>query len=775
MTRPVASCIMPTYNRRRFVPGAVERFLAQDLADLELIVVDDGTDPIGDVLPADPRVRYHRLDRRIVLGAKRNLACSLAAAPIVVHWDDDDWSASWRVGRQLEALELTGADVCGVSTLLFHDAERSEAYRYTYPDDRAARAWVAGTSMAYRREFWERNRFPEIRNGEDTRFLWTAGPKRVHRLDDERMVVARIHSSNTAVKRPSGNRWRRLDAETARQLGQQLDRDAHPSGETVVPRVPKVECSMSPARPAAAEAPAPGRHVVVSIPYFGCGSYLVDTVESILEQTHRDLTLVVTNDADPEPPWDRLAHVDDPRLIRFDLGANRGRYFVDDVVLRAVDGDLFLVQDADDWSEPDRVRALLEELERHSCDAVISDVNVFCERPTADGFSGPHTSRGRIERARPLARPVGPELRYLACHHGLFRRDSLLRLGGYFGGHLIGYDTFVMSLLLMTGRVGVVPRSLYHRRQRDGSLTTAPATGMRSPARREVRRSLSTLHRDLHALHQDRQQLGDDEFFDRLRRRCAREVAPALVAARDADVARLQTLADRRADLPTPPSASAPATPTAARTGVVAPSLDDLVARTLPWGRWTIEPALARRLAAHLANLRPRHILEAGSGVSTLFLARHVAEHGGRFVSLEHHEDFLRRTRELLDRFDLRDHVELIHAPINSFVGRDGVERRWYGVDLQGRFDFAFVDGPPQAIGRDGTMFALAAHRASPFELWLHDAVRDHEQDCLRTWSRRFRFRVAEVDSSGKGLAILKSFSRNGQSAPRRRAVIAPA
>lgn len=45
------SCLMPTYNRRAFVPQAVDYFLRQDYPSRELIVVDDGTDPVEDLIP----------------------------------------------------------------------------------------------------------------------------------------------------------------------------------------------------------------------------------------------------------------------------------------------------------------------------------------------------------------------------------------------------------------------------------------------------------------------------------------------------------------------------------------------------------------------------------------------------------------------------------------------------------------------------------------------------------------------------------------------------
>ena len=73
---PLVSCIMPTYNRRRFVPLAIGYFLRQDYPNRELIIVDDGTDPVQDLVPDDPRIRYMSLEAKHSIGAKRNLACN---------------------------------------------------------------------------------------------------------------------------------------------------------------------------------------------------------------------------------------------------------------------------------------------------------------------------------------------------------------------------------------------------------------------------------------------------------------------------------------------------------------------------------------------------------------------------------------------------------------------------------------------------------------------------------------------------------------------------
>jgi glycosyltransferase involved in cell wall biosynthesis len=103
-TQPLASCITPTANRRRFVPQAIRYFLAQDYSNKELLVVDDGEEAVDDLVPEDEWIRYIRLPRKTVLGEKRNHAAAEARGEIIVHWDDDDWNAPWRLHYQVEEL-----------------------------------------------------------------------------------------------------------------------------------------------------------------------------------------------------------------------------------------------------------------------------------------------------------------------------------------------------------------------------------------------------------------------------------------------------------------------------------------------------------------------------------------------------------------------------------------------------------------------------------------------------------------------------------------------
>ena len=120
-TGPLVSCVMPTANRRAFVPQAIRYFLRQDYAKKELLVLDDGSDPVADLVPNSDVIRYIRLPQRMSLGAKRNLACAEARGEVIAHWDDDDWYAAFRLQYQVKSLVSSTAEICGSRQPLFFD------------------------------------------------------------------------------------------------------------------------------------------------------------------------------------------------------------------------------------------------------------------------------------------------------------------------------------------------------------------------------------------------------------------------------------------------------------------------------------------------------------------------------------------------------------------------------------------------------------------------------------------------------------------------------
>jgi len=219
--QPRVSALMPTYNRRRFVARAIDYFLRQDHVSKELVIVDDGEHSVADLVPDDPSIVYHRLEARLILGAKRNLACELASGTVLVHWDDDDWHAPNRLSAQAKRLLESDSELCGSRSLRFYEPAAARAWRYDWPTSK--RSWVAGQTLCYRKDLWERSPFPELATGEDSRFVWSRAVRSTCDMSDVDTVIGIIHRHNTVPKTVHGVNWSSVPApDVERLLGPDL-------------------------------------------------------------------------------------------------------------------------------------------------------------------------------------------------------------------------------------------------------------------------------------------------------------------------------------------------------------------------------------------------------------------------------------------------------------------------------------------------------------------------------------------------------------------------
>lgn len=104
---PEVSVVLPTYNRRRLVQETIDSVLRQKFADLELIVVDDGsTDDTGRTLTDryGPLIRYV-YQENAGESAARNHGIALSRGKYVGFVDSDDLWHPDKLKRQVEILE----------------------------------------------------------------------------------------------------------------------------------------------------------------------------------------------------------------------------------------------------------------------------------------------------------------------------------------------------------------------------------------------------------------------------------------------------------------------------------------------------------------------------------------------------------------------------------------------------------------------------------------------------------------------------------------------
>jgi glycosyltransferase involved in cell wall biosynthesis len=190
------SCITPTYNRRGFWPRCLRCFSSQDYSELEWVILDNGTEPIVDLLPNDSRIQYFSVPQpRLTHGEMMNLGFSKATGEVCIVWDDDDWYAPDRVSRQLAPFADPNVLVTGTSRLYYYVHGTENAYRY---QNWTVLPWLG--AFALRRSVWEKQPFQNIPAGADCQMLRTIPQEHWSDLNTLDLMVATIHPENASKK-----------------------------------------------------------------------------------------------------------------------------------------------------------------------------------------------------------------------------------------------------------------------------------------------------------------------------------------------------------------------------------------------------------------------------------------------------------------------------------------------------------------------------------------------------------------------------------------------
>lgn len=216
------SVIVPVYNVKPFLREAVDSLLRQTYADLEIILIDDGSaDGSGEICDEyqtqDARVRVLHEENR-GLSAARNRGLDVCRGEYIAFLDSDDAFCPDMLETLYRAIQETGADVVECNFALYHDVQRldpesirsrpvglapgmerkglysgREALRLCLKQIIGACVW----NKLFRRYLWDGLRFPVGHNYEDLDIVLPlfSRPERVCLLD-EPLVLRRIRAGS---------------------------------------------------------------------------------------------------------------------------------------------------------------------------------------------------------------------------------------------------------------------------------------------------------------------------------------------------------------------------------------------------------------------------------------------------------------------------------------------------------------------------------------------------------------------------------------------------
>jgi Methyltransferase domain len=181
-------------------------------------------------------------------------------------------------------------------------------------------------------------------------------------------------------------------------------------------------------------------------------------------------------------------------------------------------------------------------------------------------------------------------------------------------------------------------------------------------------------------------------------------------------------------------------------------ALGALVGPYLPWGPGSMRPAGLVAVCNDIALNARRRVVELGSGISTILLARLLTQRspqgGFRLATVEHDPVWAWWVTDQLEREGIGGDVVVIHAPLmphpDAERGRSwyddaalasGLARAFHGELI----DLLIVDGPPACAAGEGLArypaVPVLGHRLAPgATVVLDDVERPGEQRVLRRW-----------------------------------------
>jgi succinoglycan biosynthesis protein ExoO len=229
--------------------------------------------------------------------------------------------------------------------------------------------------------------------------------------------------------------------------------------------------------------------VSVIIPAYNTERYIARAIRSVLDQSERNIEVVVVDDGSTDATRQVVEGFADERLRLFVNERNGGPSFTRNRAIQEASAEWVAPLDSDDWYAPERLERLLRTADATNADMVADDVHLI-----DDGDERPWGTLLSLGGRRPdELRRVGtvefvnsniPEKRRsrFGLTKPLIRRSFLLRHGVVYDEAVRGGDEdfhFYLECLLKGARFVVLPEPYYFYRNRAGSLGSGNGNRLR--------------------------------------------------------------------------------------------------------------------------------------------------------------------------------------------------------------------------------------------------------------------------------------------------------
>jgi len=203
---PDVSIVTLTCDRKVFMPLAQYSYIIQSYPEnkLEWVIVDDGKEPIEELLIGIPNVKYVRLEEKTSIGEKRNIGVIAAMYDVLVMMDDDDVypnnSVLHRVAMLYKAPQKQSV-FC--TTIPCYDIQKHISFMNVPPYTLPIAQRVSEATLCFTREFWLNRPFADIQIAEGDAFIHGREEK-CREVSPQEVIVSLVHSKNTSSRKVPG-------------------------------------------------------------------------------------------------------------------------------------------------------------------------------------------------------------------------------------------------------------------------------------------------------------------------------------------------------------------------------------------------------------------------------------------------------------------------------------------------------------------------------------------------------------------------------------------
>lgn len=200
---PDVSIVCVTRDRRLFMPILKYSYMIQSYPEdkMELIIVDDGDDPIEDTLFGVPNVTYVRLEEKKTIGEKRNIGVSKAMYDVIAFMDDDDVYPNNSILERVAMMMKSPAKECAFCSVIpCYDITKYCSFMNVPPIHLPMSQRISEATLVFTKKFWEERPFGDTQIAEGDAFI--RGREQVCReISPQEVIVSLAHSKNTSARK----------------------------------------------------------------------------------------------------------------------------------------------------------------------------------------------------------------------------------------------------------------------------------------------------------------------------------------------------------------------------------------------------------------------------------------------------------------------------------------------------------------------------------------------------------------------------------------------